>query len=175
MAAEDDECPDHRQIPKKRRGIGDEEHPVAVQDAETPRRQDQQVHARKQDLNNVNRERSEFGLAMETGRDEIHEERSGADTEQGDHADGEGKQARDNARDSSGEFRAPFHEEARIDRDERGREHSLAQQVLQGIGDLNRGPERSGGIGVAEVVGENALANESRDPAKENASSNQGG
>ena len=50
--------------------------------------------------------------------------------------------------------------EAGVDRDERRGEHAFAEQVLQEVGDPERGVERVGRVGGAEVVGEDALADQ---------------
>ena len=54
-----------------------------------------------------------------------------------------------------------------VDRDERGREHAFAEQVLQEVGDPERGVERVGGVGGAEVVREDPVPDQPDDPAEE--------
>ena len=60
-------------------------------------------------------------------------------------------------------------EELRVDGDERRGEDALAEEVLQEVRDLERGLERAGRGGVAEVVREDALADESGDAAQQDA------
>src|SRR5690606_19798758 len=54
-------------------------------------------------------------------------------------------------------------------RDEGGRQHSLAEQVLQEIRDPERGRERVGRVGNAEVRGEEPLPYEPENAAQQNA------
>src|SRR5262249_20683613 len=64
---------------------------------------------------------------------------------------------------------ATLGEEARVDRDERRRQDTLAEEVLEEVRDAERGLERAGGVGVAEVMREDALADEARDAREEDA------
>ena len=50
--------------------------------------------------------------------------------------------------------------EPRIDRDKERREHALAEEVLQEIGNAKRSAKCVCGIGVAEVVRKDAIAHQ---------------
>ncbi len=66
--------------------------------------------------------------------------------------------------------------QVRVDRDERGREHALAEQVLEEIGDAEGGIEGVGGVRCeAEVVGEDAQAHQAHDAAEQDPSRHQEG
>ena len=66
--------------------------------------------------------------------------------------------------------RSPRASERRIHRDERRRERAFAEQVLQEVGNAERGVERVGGVGAeAEVVREDALPDEAGQPRQQNA------
>ena len=73
------------------------------------------------------------------------------------------------ATDAPGHFLVVFREQARVDGDERRGEHALAEEVLQEVRDLEGGLECAGGGGVAKVVREDALADEARDAAQQDA------
>ena len=67
-------------------------------------------------------------------------------------------------------------EERGIDRNERRRERPLAEQVLQEVGNSKRRVERVGGVGLeAEIMGEDARADQAGEPAAEHAGRDQHG
>ena len=58
-------------------------------------------------------------------------------------------------------------EQPRVDGDERGRERALAEDVLEEVGDSERRVEGVRRVGVAEEVGEDALADDADDAAQQ--------
>ena len=48
----------------------------------------------------------------------------------------------------------------RIDRDEGSRQHTFAEEILQKVGDAEGGLEHVGGVGIAEIVSEDAVADQ---------------
>ena len=63
----------------------------------------------------------------------------------------------------------------RVHRDEGGRQHALAEQVLQEVRDAEGGVERVGGVRQAEVVREDALAHQAQHAAQQDAGGDQEG
>ena len=66
-------------------------------------------------------------------------------------------------------------EQPAVDRDERSREHSFAQQVLQEVRDAHGGTEDITGERGPKVIGEDLFADESGDPAQEDSERDQAG
>jgi hypothetical protein len=64
---------------------------------------------------------------------------------------------------------ALFGAEPRVDGDEGGGEHALAEEVLQEVGNAKGGAKGVGGVGVAEVVSEDAVADEADEAAEQDA------
>src|SRR6185437_893621 len=60
-----------------------------------------------------------------------------------------------------------------INGNERRGEHAFAEQVLQKVRDAKGGAESVGRIGVPEIVGKDAVPQQSRNAAQEDAGSNQ--
>jgi hypothetical protein len=140
---------------------------VAVQDAEAPRRQDEQRHAREEHAHQHDGERAP--LAVEAGREEIDQQRRRRDAESDERGHRQRERGAHRARDAPRAGDVALGEEPRIHRDERRREHALAEQVLQQVGNAERGLQRVGDGGVSEVVRQRALAHEAGDAAREDA------
>ena len=137
---------------------------MAVQHAETPRRQDQQPGARKQHADD--RHRQIAFLAGEARRDHGAERGRGDDASQDDHGDDQREQGADGTRHAVGFARLAAREQRRVDRNERRGERPLAEQVLEEVGDAETGGEGVGGVALqAEIVREDALPDEAGDPA----------
>ena len=66
-------------------------------------------------------------------------------------------------------------QEPRVHRDEGGREHSLAEEVLEDVGDAERGGEGAGQRRGAQVVGEHTLADQPHQPRGEDPQRHQRG
>ncbi len=64
-------------------------------------------------------------------------------------------------------------QQAGVDGNERGGEHAFAEQVLQEIGDAEGGPEGVRRVGIAEVVREDAVADQAGDAAQEDSGGHQ--
>jgi hypothetical protein len=140
---------------------------VAVEHAEAPCGHHEQRDAREQDAHQQDRELA--GLAFEAWREDLHERGRADDAEQRDQRGDQRQQRADRARDPRGLRFATLGKQPRIDRDERGREHALTEQVLQEVRDAQRGPERIRRGGEAHVVGDRALADEAGDARQEDA------
>ena len=106
--------------------------------------------------------------AAETWRDQIDQHRRGEHADQHDCAHGEGEQRADRAGDAIGVAIAAG-DERRVDRNERRRQRAFAEQVLQEVGNAERGAERIGFDAEAEVVREDPLPDEAGHPREENA------
>ncbi len=158
---------DDRQVPDHRRDVGEEEPPVAVEHAETPRGEHQQSRAREE---NPHQPRGGLALrALESRSDDVDEPRGQQDAREHQHRDRESQERRDGARGGAGIRLSSLRPEAGVHRDERGGEHAFAEQVLEEVGNPERGVERVGRVGGAEVVGEDSIANQADDPAQQDA------
>ena len=68
-----------------------------------------------------------------------------------------------------------FSVEPGITRDEGGREHALAEEVLQKIWNAKGGAEGIGSVGVAEIMREDPITHPASDPTEQNAESDSQG
>ena len=80
----------------------------------------------------------------------------------------EGKKSGDGAGGFAGFFLVAPGKQLGIDRDERSGEDTFAKEILQEIGDSEGGFEDVGGIGIAKVMRENAIADQASDATEEN-------
>ena len=141
---------------------------MAVEDAETPRRQHEQPGAGEQDAGNGNRQLA--FLAAEARRNQRDEQRRREHAGEHERRRDEREQRRNRTCDAYCLLSLVSGDERRIHGYERGRQRTFAKQVLQEIGNAERRHERVGGVRLeAEVVGENALADEAGQPAAQDA------
>ena len=129
---------------------------------------DEQTGAWEQNADQLDRQLA-LGAA-ETRCDRGNEQRCGQDARQ--HQDGDDE--REDGSDRAGHARRLLalatSEKRGVDGNERGRERALAEQILQRVRDAKRRHEGVRRIGFqAEVVGEDALADEAGDAAAEDA------
>jgi hypothetical protein len=171
--AEREEGRDHGRVPRERRGIGEEEFAVAVQNSQAPRGGHEQSDAGKENLHQANSESA--GLAFEAGSDGIDEPGGGKHADQHEHGGGERKDTAHGARHAVGLFAIALGQQAGVDRDEGGGERTLAEHVLQKVRDADGGVERVRGKSQPEVVEENALAGQADDAGEQNAGGYQEG
>ena len=161
--------PNHRGVPKDGCDVRDEEKAVAIKNAKTPCGENKQPHSGKHDLDKVN---GQFALiaVKKPGGDQIHHVGRDKDAKEDDCTlTAERQQAGNDAGNTAGEFGFAFGEETGIDGDEGSGEDAFAEEILEEIGDLERGAECVGGIGEAKVVAEDAGAEETGEPAEEDA------
>ena len=170
-AAKANEGADHGDVPEDRRDVGYEEEAMAIEDAQTPRGKDEEAHPRKHDLDEMDGEDAE--VAVKAGGDEVDEHRGQQDAEENDDADANGKQAGDDAGDTTRKVDFTFGQESGVDGDEGGGEDAFAQKVLEKVGDLEGGGERASRLGIAQVISEDARAHEARNTAQKNARTHQ--
>ena len=140
---------------------------MAVEDSQAPCGEDEHGRAGKEDLHEADREQA-LG-AVKAGCDEIDEPGRGEDAGDGKQGGDEEEEREDGFGELGGFLVALLGAEARVDGDEGGRKHALAEEVLQEIGNAKRGAKCVGGIGVAEVVGEDAVAHEADEAAEQDA------
>jgi hypothetical protein len=171
--AKTQEGANHRDIPEDGGNVGDKEEAMAIEDAEAPGGKDEHANAGKHDLDEVDDEIA-FS-AVVAGRDEVREEGTKQNAKENNNADANGQQTANDAGHAAGEFPVALGKKARINGDERSGEDALAKEVLKEIGDSDRGLEGVGGEGIAEIVCENALADEAGDAAEEDAGTYQKG
>jgi len=165
--AEGDHASDHGEVPENGRGVREEELAVAVQDAEAPGGGDEESCAREEDANEKD---GEFALfAVEAGSDGVDEPWRGEHTEQDQERGRKCEESGNSTRGFAGFFLVVTGEEIGIDRDKGRGEDTFAEKVLQEIGDAEGGFEDVGSVGIAEVVGENAVANESGNAGEKDA------
>ena len=97
------------------------------------------------------------------------------DSEGNDDAGYEGQQSEYGFGEFAGLALAAFGTEAGIDRNERCGEDAFAEQILQHVGNAEGGAIGVGGQRGSEIVGEEALADESAEAAEQNSGGDHGG
>jgi hypothetical protein len=146
---------------------------MAVENAEAPGGEHQQARAGKQNAHDAD---GELALgAVEAGRDGVDQPGRGQHAGQHQRRGGQRQNGTDGAGHAAGLLFVAFGQQAGVNRNERGREYALAEQVLQEIGDAEGGVEGVGGVREAEVMGEDALADEADQAAEQDAGADQRG
>jgi hypothetical protein len=132
---------------------------MAVEHAKAPCGGDEQTGSREQ---NAHEENGKFALfAVKAGSDGIDQPGRSEDAEKHDNGSAETKQCRDSASGFASFLFVASSKELGINRDERGGEHAFAKKILQEIGDPEGSFENVRGVGIAEIVGEDAIADQS--------------
>ncbi|MGB9405067.1 MAG: hypothetical protein WCA98_16140, partial [Candidatus Acidiferrales bacterium] len=98
---------------------------------------------------------------------------SGENAEKDKSGSGEGEKGKDRAGSAIRFFLIFSSKERGINGNERGGENAFAEEILEEIGDADGGFESVGGVGIAEIMGEEAIANQSGDAAKKNSGGDQ--
>src|SRR5262249_43161460 len=143
---------------KNRCSVGEEKLAMTVENAKTPSGGHQKSRARKK---NANEENGEFAFfAMEAGGDGVDQPRSGEHTQENQERGAKREKSGDGTCGLASFFFVFAGKKIGVNRNKRGGENTFAKKILQEIGDAEGGLEDVGGIGIAEVVGENAVANE---------------
>lgn len=106
---------------------------------------------------------------MESGSDGFNEPRSGENTEKNEERGAESEKGRDGAGGLRRFFLVAPSKKVGVDRNERSGEHAFTEKVLQEVWDAEGGFEDVGGVRIAEVVGEDTVANESGHAAEKDA------
>ncbi len=166
-AALPDERRDHGDVPDHGGGVGEEKAAVAVEDAEAPGREHEQGRAGKEDADELDGKQAR--LALEAVGDDVHQRGGEEHTQQHEHRSDENQDGEDGGGGAGGLLVALFGVQARVDGDERCRKNAFAEEVLQHVGDAEGRLEGVGSHGVAEVVGEDALADESDELGEQDA------
>ena len=166
-AALPDERRDHGGVPDHGGGVGEEKAAVAVEDAEAPGREHEQGRAGKEDADELDGKQAR--LALEAVGDDVHQRGGEEHTQQHEHRSDENQDGEDGGGGAGGLLVALFGVQARVDGDERCRKDAFAEEVLQHVGDAEGRLEGVGSHGVAEVVGEDALADESDELGEQDA------
>ena len=139
---------DHRDVPRDRRRVRHEKFVMAVEHAEEPRRHHQQSRAGKQDAHDLDRQVAL--VALEAGRDHVDQIRRHQHADRDEHGDAKRHDRADAPCEHVGGFIVALAQQFAVNRDERRRQHALAEQILQNVGDAEAGLERVGGGRVAE-------------------------
>ena len=171
--------PDDRRIPENRREIRQKKLAVTVAHAQRPGRKHQCRGHRKDPAHRGHRqlvavdagltEGDELAVAQEAGGQESDDRPCEEHAERRRPA-GDGHQEReDRPREPPGLVALAGGQQARIDRDERRRERLLAEQVLQQVGQSQRGAENVGVRPDAEEGPQGAGPEQARQPAAEDA------
>ena len=164
--AEREERGNHRDVPDNAARVGEQEAPVAVQDAEAPGRHGKEPGAGKQHAHDPDRQLAL--VAVEPGRDRGDQQRRRHDADEHEHRDDQREQRRHRAGHAIRLAPIAAREQRGVHRNERSRQRAFAEQVLQKIRDAERRRERIGGIvAEAEIVREDALADQPGDPTEE--------
>ena len=156
---------DHRNVPRDGRRVRDEKFVMTVEDAEEPRRHHEQARAGKQDAHDLNRQVAL--VALEAGRDHVDEIRRHQHADRDQHRHANGHDRADAPCEHVGGFGVALAEQFAVNRNERRRQHALAEQVLQDVRDAEAGFERVGRGRVAEKMREDAVAHEAGNPAEQ--------
>ena len=138
---------------------------MAVEHAEAPGRHHQQPGAGKEDAHQ--RIVSSRLAPVNPGAIAVDQVRRGQHAQRDQDRNPEREHRAHAPRQRLGRFLVALAQKLAVDRDEGGREHALAEQVLQDVGDADAGLEGVGGVGVAEVMREDAFANEAGDAAQQ--------
>src|SRR6266852_3621822 len=140
---------------------------MAVQDAKAPRGHHQKAGAGKQDADDGDGQLAPgAGESWSDGADDPWRRE---DADEDDAADHQSQKRADRAGDAIGLPSFAAREQRRVDRDERSRERPFAEQVLQEVGNAETGRPRIGGVGgQPEVVSDDSLPDETRQPAAQN-------
>ncbi len=144
---------------------------MAIENSQAPRRKHQHGRAGEKNLHEADGEQAL--VALKARRNEIDEPGRGEDAGDGKQGGDEEEEREDGFGELGGFLVALLGAEARVDGDEGGRKHALAEEVLQEVGNTEGGAEGVGGIGVAEVVGEDAVADEADEAAEQDAGSDE--
>jgi hypothetical protein len=141
---------------------------MAVQNAEAPRRADEEACAGKEDADEKNRE---FALlSVEARGDGFDEPRRGENTEKTEHGSAKGEKCGNGAGSFSSFFLIVSRKKVGVNGNEGSGENAFTKKILQEVGDAQGGFEDIGRVGIAKIVGEHAIADQSRDAAQKNAS-----
>ena len=165
------------QVPHHRRGVGEEELPVAVEDAQAPRREHQEPGAGEEDAGELDRLGEGRGPGLgEATHHQPDDPRRAEDPQRHQQRHHQREQPEHRPCHPVGVLALrPSPEEPGVDGDERGREHPLAEEVLEDVGDPQRGGEGPGERRDAEEVGEGPLTDEAHQPREEDAQRHQRG
>src|ERR1700741_63495 len=146
---------------------------MTVQYTQTPCRQHEQSGAGKENLNETNCQGARGRI--EAIRKKIDEIWSGQNSDQHDHRSDEDQQGEDGVGNTSCFLLVPAGEQLRIDGDERRRQRAFTEDILEEVRNSERGTERAGGIGRAEVMSKDALPDDANNATDQNAHSDQQG
>ena len=146
VGAVEDERHNHREVPRDGRHVGQEKLVVRVENGQTPGREHEQTHARKQDADQLDGE-PEFFTSVEHAR-EAHDRRREGDAEQDDDRRDHDEQAQNGAGHAVGVLLLRLLQQPGVDGYQRRRQHAFAQQVLQKIRNAQRGVEGIGHVGL---------------------------
>ena len=152
-------------VPEDGRGVREEETAVAVEDAEAEGREDEEAGAGKEDPDEPDRQLAP--LPGEAWGEDVDEERRRQDAQCRQENRQERQERSDRTCRAARLLLLPLCEKARVDGDERRRQRALAEEVLENVRGAERRPEGVRRQGAAEVVGEDPLADEPREPAQE--------
>ena len=112
---------------------------------------------------------------MESGSDEVDQDRRCQHARQHQRRGEQGENCEDSAGDTACFFLFFAGQKVGINRNERSGQHTFAKKVLQKVRNTQRGAKGIGGIGIAEIVSEDAVANQARDTTEKNPGSHQRG
>ncbi len=162
---------DHRDVPDHRRGVGKKKFAVAVQDPQAPRGQHEQSRAGKQDAHDANGQLAFF--AGKSGSDRVNQIRGRQHAKQDEYGGAEGQQRRHGSRGAACFLLLSARQQRSIHGDEGCGEHALAKQILQRVGNAECRFESVRGVGISEVMGKYAVANQARNTAEKNSGGDQ--
>jgi len=164
---------DHCDVPRHRRGVRDEKFVMTVQHAEKPRRHHEQSRAGKQDAHDLNRQVAL--VALEARRDHVDQIRGHHHADRHQHRYAESQNRADAPGDHVGGFIVALAKQFSVNRDERRGQYALAEQVLQNVRDAKPRLERVCGGRVAEEMREDAVPDETGNPAEQHARGDRAG
>jgi hypothetical protein len=156
-------------VPDDRRGVGEKELAVRVQDSKTPGGENEEADTGEEDANELDREVARG--SFETRRDQRNEDRSEGDSKCDENGSGEGEKSEDGFGKLRGFFIAFLGAEPGVNGDEGCGEYTFTEEILEKVWDTERGAKCVGDFRVSEKVSEDALADESGDLAEEHSGS----
>ena len=138
---------------------------MAVQHSKAPGRKNQQARGGEENSDETNRQLALF--AVKSGSDEFDEPRSSEDANQDERRCRESEKRENCTGSFLGLLAIVAGKKLGVDGNEGRGQNAFAEKILQKIGNADGGFEGVGGVRVAEIMGEEAVANEAGNAAEE--------
>jgi hypothetical protein len=170
-----DQRRDDPRVPHDRGDVGEEEAPMTVEDRQAPRGHDQEPHAGRDDPDQGHGQLETLGSRHETPGEHAGDRSGEHDGQRHDHRYDGDKDPHHCTGQASRVVRAAGCHHSTVDRDERSRQHALAEQVLEQVRHPQRSPERLRADTGAEESRGHDLAHETGEAREQDAGSHRRG